>query len=569
MQSSSDQVPSMPGIPCKLPESKFDLLQHYAPAYNRHGYQIMNSKHKTKNTSVLFEGIKGLGRNHDTNFTFSDIQAKRKLGNLPHPSFDLNGDGTVSMHELAIGKRFDEDKDGVLNDQERKNCLEALRNGFENGLSWNRDKSQLRNNLKKGTFVGPKGLKGFKRDSSKRNNSFQPQADSESSQQVSKVEKKDLAPNTTKLATKRFVSPMIKNNHIHSRRYSQNEVETNLNFDPKKLMYNNSCTTKTEGENTKELKKFSPKPNVLSALERLNNRENAFYRQREFSPASRTTYESMKQDRKNQTMKELERLTADVRPGIQKINVPFKNLIKRSKNIVEKESQKDSENSHKRLWHNRNYYKEEMDPSTEQLEFELPKDIFKDYRSINKVMNNVTPKVTQKMYNYGSKYSLDKRNNVVIGGRRANPSRFASKQLSFKTKNGERLYNQYPEIPPSEKDFDPVPSSFITSTEMSKKLTSSSLYYINPKFGVNQPSPGKDQNKSVRFKDESEISYNRFNSLKENLRYTKNSKARQNSSMPISPARSPRGTMNQSTNSDTKVSFANATSYGIRSSGFS
>jgi hypothetical protein len=58
---------------------------------------------------------------------------------IPHPSFDLNGDGIVSQHEYAVAKMFDEDRDGILNKQEKAKCLEALKNGFENTFYWCED----------------------------------------------------------------------------------------------------------------------------------------------------------------------------------------------------------------------------------------------------------------------------------------------------------------------------------------------------------------------------------------------------------------------------------------------
>jgi hypothetical protein len=39
---------------------------------------------------------------------------------IPHPTFDLDGDGIVGGRDLAISKLFDQDKDGRLNTQEKK-----------------------------------------------------------------------------------------------------------------------------------------------------------------------------------------------------------------------------------------------------------------------------------------------------------------------------------------------------------------------------------------------------------------------------------------------------------------
>lgn len=53
----------------------------------------------------------------------------RKNAKLPHQSFDLKGDGGVNPKEFFIATHFDKDKDGVLNEEEKKACLEAIRNG--------------------------------------------------------------------------------------------------------------------------------------------------------------------------------------------------------------------------------------------------------------------------------------------------------------------------------------------------------------------------------------------------------------------------------------------------------
>ena len=55
---------------------------------------------------------------------------------MPDPSYDLNKDGAVSFKEFAIAKRFDLDNDGILNQQEKEECLRQLREGYEDQLFW-------------------------------------------------------------------------------------------------------------------------------------------------------------------------------------------------------------------------------------------------------------------------------------------------------------------------------------------------------------------------------------------------------------------------------------------------
>ena len=50
------------------------------------------------------------------------------------PSFDLDGDGAVSMREFLIATRFDKNQDGRLDSRERAACMEALKGGYEDQL---------------------------------------------------------------------------------------------------------------------------------------------------------------------------------------------------------------------------------------------------------------------------------------------------------------------------------------------------------------------------------------------------------------------------------------------------
>lgn len=47
------------------------------------------------------------------------------------PSYDLTGDGAVGPREYFIALRFDQGQKGRLTDEERKTCLEAIKNGYE------------------------------------------------------------------------------------------------------------------------------------------------------------------------------------------------------------------------------------------------------------------------------------------------------------------------------------------------------------------------------------------------------------------------------------------------------
>ena len=58
---------------------------------------------------------------------------------IPDPSFDINGDGTVSHREYAIAKMFDFDFDNKLNEKEKEYWLKRLKEGFEDTLYWDEE----------------------------------------------------------------------------------------------------------------------------------------------------------------------------------------------------------------------------------------------------------------------------------------------------------------------------------------------------------------------------------------------------------------------------------------------
>jgi len=63
--------------------------------------------------------------------TKTDLLAKRRSDNLPHISYDLDGDGFVGGRDYVISKIHDKDGDGKLNAEERKAAIEAVQNVSE------------------------------------------------------------------------------------------------------------------------------------------------------------------------------------------------------------------------------------------------------------------------------------------------------------------------------------------------------------------------------------------------------------------------------------------------------
>ena len=50
------------------------------------------------------------------------------MDNRPDMSFDLDGDGVIGERDLIISKIFDKDGDGKLNEVERQNAENAIKN---------------------------------------------------------------------------------------------------------------------------------------------------------------------------------------------------------------------------------------------------------------------------------------------------------------------------------------------------------------------------------------------------------------------------------------------------------
>ena len=50
---------------------------------------------------------------------------------IPHPSYDLDGDGVVSNQDLVLAKHFDKDNDGRLNTGELKAAKEGYHTARE------------------------------------------------------------------------------------------------------------------------------------------------------------------------------------------------------------------------------------------------------------------------------------------------------------------------------------------------------------------------------------------------------------------------------------------------------
>ncbi|OMJ89748.1 hypothetical protein SteCoe_8015 [Stentor coeruleus] len=75
--------------------------------------------------------------------TYNDLISQRRKNTIPDPSYDLDCDGVVGAHDLVLASKFDFDKDGKLNSQERENALKAISQGYANQFVWGCESSGL------------------------------------------------------------------------------------------------------------------------------------------------------------------------------------------------------------------------------------------------------------------------------------------------------------------------------------------------------------------------------------------------------------------------------------------
>ena len=58
--------------------------------------------------------------------TRSQLREARRQSAMPHHTFDVDGDGTVSREDFHLSSKFDDDKNGVLDAQERHELRKAM-----------------------------------------------------------------------------------------------------------------------------------------------------------------------------------------------------------------------------------------------------------------------------------------------------------------------------------------------------------------------------------------------------------------------------------------------------------
>lgn len=127
-------------------------MEHTSPRFNLNGNLISGRK------TFMDQGkVKDPWENNVKIKTRDELMKTRKEEMKPDPSYDLDGDGHVGNLDLFVSKRFDLDRDGKLNKQERENAEKALKEGYLNnfkiGLESQVPKTSLRIMQKRGVII--------------------------------------------------------------------------------------------------------------------------------------------------------------------------------------------------------------------------------------------------------------------------------------------------------------------------------------------------------------------------------------------------------------------------------
>ncbi len=126
----------------------FNKYKHIVPKFRPDGKQVNNPRRRrqTTDSNILAENVKmppnwtPYGDSTEP-MTQAKLKMQRKKADLPDPSFDLDGDGHVSAHDLFLAKRFDLDKDGKLNEQELTSAKEAINSGYKDKFMFGLERS--------------------------------------------------------------------------------------------------------------------------------------------------------------------------------------------------------------------------------------------------------------------------------------------------------------------------------------------------------------------------------------------------------------------------------------------
>ncbi len=146
-QNIENPVQNQPNQPENPQINKFNPLTHIPPKYDIYGflkpkpanadnnirYNILSEKDKIK---IPWE--ENLQQSHSP-MTQSKLLELRKKARIPDISYDLDKDGYVGGKDFVLSKIYDLDQDGKLNEIEKKNAYEGIKNNIESKYVWNLD----------------------------------------------------------------------------------------------------------------------------------------------------------------------------------------------------------------------------------------------------------------------------------------------------------------------------------------------------------------------------------------------------------------------------------------------
>ena len=93
------------------------------------------------------------------------MRIDRREADKPHPSMDVDGDGTVSAFDLKLAKRFDDDGNGILDEEETANLRAMMAKQNVKDIATMMDASGKTDQdfeaIKKNILQGGKGHKGL------------------------------------------------------------------------------------------------------------------------------------------------------------------------------------------------------------------------------------------------------------------------------------------------------------------------------------------------------------------------------------------------------------------------
>ncbi len=138
-QNIENPVQNQPNQPENPQTTKFNPLTHIPPKYDIYGflkpkpantdnnirYNILSEKDKIK---IPWE--ENLQQSHSP-MTQSKLLELRKKARIPDISYDLDKDGYVGGKDFVLSKIYDLDQDGKLNEIEKKNAYEGIKNNIE------------------------------------------------------------------------------------------------------------------------------------------------------------------------------------------------------------------------------------------------------------------------------------------------------------------------------------------------------------------------------------------------------------------------------------------------------